>query len=94
MDDTDEIASKALHTNLLGEHVGHAWGVGRVMVWQPSTRPEPNARGSFPSESFRASGLYKVQGETVQAIIGAIYQQYVGLRFLVYLSSLILAIFY
>jgi hypothetical protein len=83
MDSTEEIASNTLHTNLIGEHVGHAWGVGRVMVWQPSIRTNSRAGGSIPSESLRSAGLYKVQGETVQAIVGAIYQQHVGLPVLV-----------
>lgn len=94
MDSTEDIASNTLHTNLLGEHVGHAWGVGRVMVWQPSIRTDSRAGGSVSSESLRSAGLYKVQGETVQAIMGAIYQQHVGLPGLAYLSLLIPVIFH
>jgi len=37
---------------------------------------------------LRSAGLYKVQGETVQAIMGAIYQQHVGLPALAYWSFL------
>ncbi|KIM42425.1 hypothetical protein M413DRAFT_444844 [Hebeloma cylindrosporum] len=74
MDDTEEIASNTLHTNLIGEHVGHTWGVGRAMVWQPSIRAD--SRSGDSPESLRSAGLYKVQGETVQAIMGAVYQQH------------------
>jgi len=94
MDSTEDIASNTLHTNLIGEHVGHAWGVGRAMVWQPSTRRDSRTGGSSPSESLRSAGLYKVQGETVQAIMGAIYQQHVGLHAFAYWSFLIPVIFY
>lgn len=94
MDSTEDIASNTLHTNLLGEHVGHAWGVGRVMVWQPSIRADSRVGGSMSHESLRSAGLYKVQGETVQAIMGAIYQQHVGLPGLAYLSLLIPVIFH
>jgi hypothetical protein len=92
LDNTEDIASNTLHTNLIGEHVGHAWGVGRVMVWQPSIRADSRAGGSVSSESLRSAGLYKVQGETIQAIMGAIYQQHVGRSVLPYLSLLIFSL--
>jgi len=76
--DIEQIASNSLHTNLLGEHVGHAWGVGQVMIWQPSAPSDKLAGDKTELEVLRSAGLYKVQGEAVQAMIGAIYQQYGG----------------
>ncbi|KAF9482733.1 hypothetical protein BDN70DRAFT_874754 [Pholiota conissans] len=74
-DDIEEIALNSLHTNLLGEHIAHEWGVGRVLVWQPSISSDKSINDV---EALRSAGLYKVQGETVQAIMGAVYNQYGG----------------
>lgn len=85
--DLEEIASSTLHTNLLGEHVGHEWGVGQVLVWQPAA-PQKLLNGERTELSvLRSAGLYKVQGEAVQAIMGAIYQQYVCLFPLPFVSN-------
>ncbi|KAF8954895.1 hypothetical protein BDZ97DRAFT_1907982 [Flammula alnicola] len=75
-DDIEDIASCALHTNLLGEHVGHEWGVGRVVVWQPSIPSNKSLQDKTDLEVLRAAGLYKIQGETIQAIMGAVYHQH------------------
>lgn len=77
-DDIEAIALNSLHTNLLGEHVASEWGVGRVLVWQPSV---PAGKSLMDMEVLRSAGLYKVQGETVQAIMGAVYHQHVSRRF-------------
>jgi hypothetical protein len=69
-DDVEDIAARSLNTHLLGEYVGNEWGVGRELVWAPSISEQLKSEGHLP-------GLYKVQGETVQAIMGAIYHQYV-----------------
>ncbi|PPQ72688.1 hypothetical protein CVT25_012289 [Psilocybe cyanescens] len=74
--DTEEIVSNTLHTNLLGEHVGHEWGVGQVLIWQPAASSTALDGARVDLKVLRAAGLYKVQGEAVQAMIGAIYQQY------------------
>ncbi|KAH9477672.1 hypothetical protein JR316_0009898 [Psilocybe cubensis] len=71
---TEEIISTTLHTNLLGEHVGHAWGVGKVLIWQPAA--PLHDLSPLNATALRGAGLYKVQGEAVQAMIGAIYQQH------------------
>lgn len=68
--DVEDIAARSLNTHLLGDYVGNAWGVGRELVWAPSISKHLKAEGHLP-------GLYKVQGETVQAIMGAIYHQFV-----------------
>jgi hypothetical protein len=74
-DDVEDIAARSLNTHLLGEYVGSEWGVGRELVWAPSISEDLKAQGHLP-------GLCKVQGETVQAIMGAINHQYVYLSFL------------
>lgn len=75
LDDVEDIAARSLNTHLLGEYVGNEWGVGRELVWAPSISENLKAEGHLP-------GLYKVQGETVQAIMGAINYQYVHFSFL------------
>jgi len=70
LDDIEDITARSLNTHLLGEYVGNEWGVGRELVWAPSISEQLKVEGHLP-------GLYKVQGETVQAIMGAIYHQYV-----------------
>ena len=77
-DDIEEIALNSLHTNLIGEHIAHEWGVGRVLAWQPSISSDKSMNDV---EALRSAGLYKVQGETVQAIMGAVYNQYVRIGF-------------
>jgi hypothetical protein len=34
--DYDELASKILDTHVLGEYVGAAWGLEKIMRWVPS----------------------------------------------------------
>ncbi|KAF9564504.1 hypothetical protein CPC08DRAFT_705248 [Agrocybe pediades] len=74
--DFEEILASTLHTNLLGEHVGHEWGVGQVLVWQPAASASKLNGERTELSVLRSAGLYKVQGEAIQAIMGAIYQQY------------------
>ncbi|KAF9525406.1 hypothetical protein CPB83DRAFT_548515 [Crepidotus variabilis] len=69
-DDIEDIAARSLNTHLLGEFVGNEWGVGREIVWAPST--------SHRSKDGQLPGLFKIQGETVQAIMGMVFQQYGG----------------
>lgn len=82
-DDLEDIAAKSLNTHLLGEYVGNEWGVGRELVWAPSISMQLKSEGHFP-------GLYKVQGETVQAIMGAIYHQFVNTLFCTSLVPLLI----
>lgn len=72
----------------VGQHVGSKWGLGRVMRWVPTVNKEhldPPTRFGHrvtKEELLRGAGLYKVQGDTVAAVIGAIYEQFVRpLRF-------------
>lgn len=64
-----------LRTQQLGDHVGRALQLERVMRWQPSTvralydshQHTDSAHGSLES------GLFKVRGTCVEALVGAIY---------------------
>ncbi|KAL1695311.1 ribonuclease-III-like-domain-containing protein [Schizophyllum commune] len=74
--DLEAIVDKALNTYLLGEHVGNKWGLGRNMLWQP-TVPRERIPGE-PVNFVKTSGLYKVQGDCVAAILGGIFHQFGG----------------
>jgi len=73
-DDMDEWCDQFLHTYRLGEHVGGVWRIEDVMKWTPAI-VQPTFE---PSALLRSSGLFKVRGATVEAIIGGIYHQYGG----------------
>ena len=72
--DYDLIAYRALYTNLLGEHVGRKWDLSRAMVWTPAV-PDAKRRNM---RSAAEIGLYKVQGTTVEGIMGGIFHQFVS----------------
>ncbi|KLO07780.1 hypothetical protein SCHPADRAFT_881219 [Schizopora paradoxa] len=81
--DFDAINYRATYTALIGEHVGRAWNLQRSMLWTP---PVSLAYSSSPLSteeriggSSKAPGLYKVQGTTVEAIMGGLYHQFGGL---------------
>ncbi|KAL5514471.1 hypothetical protein ACEPAG_2559 [Sanghuangporus baumii] len=69
--DFDLIAYRALHTHHLGEHVGSKWALARTMLWTPPVK-------SKVQESLKSPGLYKVQGTTVEGIMGGIFHQFGG----------------
>ena len=77
-DDVEAIMNSTLNTDFLGEYVGPEWGVGRVIRWTPSAPAERLANMDREVDVRRQVGLYKVQGEAVQAIIGGIYFQFVS----------------
>jgi hypothetical protein len=77
-DDVEAITSSTLNTNILGEYVGPEWGVGRVIRWQPAAPAHKLADMDNQVDIRRQVGLYKVQGETVEAILGGIYFQFVS----------------
>jgi hypothetical protein len=77
-DDVEAIMESTLNTDFLGEHVGSEWGVGRVIRWTPSAPADRLADMDKKVDVRRQVGLYKVQGEAVQAIIGGIYFQFVS----------------
>lgn len=68
--DYENIASRTLNTYLLGEHVAPKWSLGPALRW----RPVGDVQGSPKNASV---GLHKVQGTTVEAIMGGIYHQFV-----------------
>ena len=77
-DDLEEILNSTLATNFLGEFVGPEWGVGRVIRWSPSAPAQKLANMDREVDTRRQVGLYKVQGEAVEAILGGIYFQFVS----------------
>ena len=77
-DDAEEIMRMTLNTDFLGEYVGPEWGVGRVIRWTPSAPAHRLAEIEKRVDVRRQVGLYKVQGEAVEAIIGGIYFQFVS----------------
>lgn len=75
--DLDAIVDRVMNSNLLGEHVGNKWGLGRNMLWQP-TVPRMQKAGSEPINFVKTAGLYRVQGDCVAAILGGVFHQYGG----------------
>jgi hypothetical protein len=69
--DFEEITRKTIHTRGLGEYVGGAWGLERVMRWAPNTSGENISHDS---------GLYKVRGTTVEAVVGGVFHQFVSVN--------------
>jgi len=78
-DDVEAIMSSTLNTNILGEYVGPEWGVGRVIRWQPAAPAHKLVELDKEVDVRRQVGLYKVQGEAVEAILGGIYFQFGGM---------------
>lgn len=73
-DDLEALSSYALNTYLIGEHVGRQWEIGRVLRWVPAGNTSPVdviAKGNA-----RSIGLYKVQGDTVAAVLGGVFRQW------------------
>ena len=93
LDPSDDVAamkSSILNTDFIGEHVGPEWGVGRVIRWTPSAPASQLADMHQKKDIRRQIGLYKVQGEAVEAILGGIYVQFVSLMlpfFFLYLGG-------
>ncbi|KAH7882489.1 hypothetical protein F5I97DRAFT_1931691 [Phlebopus sp. FC_14] len=89
--DYELLASRALNTYLLGEHVAPLWSLGRVLRWVPTIPQETLkiAQQQTPVTELddtlrsnpgivRSVGLYKVMGEAVQAVMGGVYHQFGG----------------
>ncbi|KAG8750648.1 hypothetical protein FRC14_000334 [Serendipita sp. 396] len=70
--DYEELATKILDTYVLGEYVGAAWKLERTMRWVPSHTNDP-------TRTMWSSGLYRVRGTTVEAIVGGVFHQFGGL---------------
>ncbi|CAG7847311.1 SubName: Full=Uncharacterized protein {ECO:0000313/EMBL:CCA72036.1} [Serendipita indica DSM 11827] len=67
----DELAKKILDTHVLGEFVGSAWQLERIMRWVPSHTNDP-------SRTMWSSGLYRVRGTTVEALLGGVFHHFGG----------------
>ncbi|EJD43489.1 hypothetical protein AURDEDRAFT_89056 [Auricularia subglabra TFB-10046 SS5] len=72
-DDVDTFCDDLLNTYRLGEHVGGVWQVENVMRWTPALVDHDE-----PGKLLRSSGLFKVRGTTVEAVMGGIFHQYGG----------------
>ncbi|KDN45812.1 hypothetical protein RSAG8_04645, partial [Rhizoctonia solani AG-8 WAC10335] len=75
--DFDNLSEVVLHTRALGEHVGAAWQLERVMRWVPNTDHHTDVSGIRVDEGG-SSGLYGILGTTVEAIVGGVFYQFGG----------------
>ncbi|CAE6376382.1 unnamed protein product [Rhizoctonia solani] len=73
----DNLSQLVLHTRALGEHVGAAWQLERVMRWVPNFDHHTSATGIRTDEGG-SSGLYKIRGTTVEAVVGGVFYQFGG----------------
>ncbi|CAE6417589.1 unnamed protein product [Rhizoctonia solani] len=75
--DFDNLSKVVLHTRALGEHVGAAWQLERVMRWVPNFDHHIDVDGIRVDEGG-SSGLYKIRGTTVEAVVGGVFYQFGG----------------
>ncbi|CAE6474033.1 unnamed protein product [Rhizoctonia solani] len=73
--DFDNLSEMVLHTRALGEHVGAAWQLERVMRWVPNFDHHTDA-GGIRADEGGSSGLYKIRGTTVEAVVGGVFYQF------------------
>jgi hypothetical protein len=79
--DSSAVAARTLHPHVLGEHVASVWNIQHALRWTPAQPP------SNPI-LIHSVGLYKVHGEAVQAVLGAVFYQFVRLQSIPIFSSL------
>lgn len=65
---TTEKVDTLLHTSIIGDYVGRALKLGEVMRWTPAV--------SDGQKGAKETGLFKIRGITVEALVGAIYHQH------------------
>jgi hypothetical protein len=70
--DHSRIAARVLNTHSLGEYVAPHWRLQDVMRWVPPRAGELGLDG-------RASGLHKIAGTMVEAVVGGVFHQFVSL---------------
>ncbi|KAB5589378.1 Ribonuclease-III-like protein [Ceratobasidium theobromae] len=75
--DFNEIIEKVVDTRSLGEHVGGAWQIERVMRWVPNVDQHSDV-ASVTAEEAAVSGLFKIRGTTVQGVVGGVFHQFGG----------------
>lgn len=83
--DYDNLLDRVLNTYVLGEFVGPRWQLGKVMKWTPATQSEslaqdPTSAVQLGRDASRSIGLYKVEGTTVEALVGGVFHQFVSGR--------------
>ncbi|KAG6379875.1 hypothetical protein JVT61DRAFT_10435 [Boletus reticuloceps] len=80
--DYERLASRALNTYFLGEHIAPRWSLGppketlRATQTQNPDSELDEALAASPGVA-QSVGLYKVMGEVVQAVVGGVYHQFV-----------------
>jgi dsRNA-specific ribonuclease len=65
---TSERVDELLQTSMLGDKVGRVLNLAEVMRWTPAV--------SDGQMGAKETGLFKIRGVTVEALIGAIYHQH------------------
>lgn len=70
--DHSRIAHRALNTHSLGDYVAPHWRLQDVMRWVPPRAAELGLDG-------RESGLHKIAGTMVEAVVGGVFHQFVSL---------------
>jgi Cu/Ag efflux pump CusA len=77
--DLETIVARTLNANLLGEHVGTAWGYGKVLQWTPAVTRKDLEELQNIEQTWKRIGFNKVQGDAVVATVGGIFQQFVSI---------------
>ncbi|QRW23247.1 protein tyrosine kinase domain-containing protein [Rhizoctonia solani] len=75
--DFNNLSELVLHTRTLGEHVGTAWQLERVMRWVPNFDHHTDPSG-IRKEEGGSSGFFKIRGTTVEAVVGGVFYQFGG----------------
>ncbi|MCO5565439.1 hypothetical protein L7F22_019112 [Adiantum nelumboides] len=65
---TNEKVDSLLQTSVIGDYVGRALNLGEVMRWTPAVNDG--------QKGAKETGLFKIRGVTVEALVGAIYHQH------------------
>jgi hypothetical protein len=68
--DHSRIVVRVLNTHTLGENVTPHWKLEDFMRWAPP-------RAGYAGLDGRATGLHKVAGTTVEAVVGGVLHQFV-----------------
>jgi hypothetical protein len=69
--DHSRIVARVLNTHALGENVAPHWRLEDFMRWAPP-------RAGYAGLDGRATGLHKVAGTTVEAVVGGVLHQFVN----------------
>ncbi|KAH6908793.1 hypothetical protein BKA70DRAFT_1562297 [Coprinopsis sp. MPI-PUGE-AT-0042] len=74
--DLETIVARTLNSSLLGEHVGTAWGYGKVLQWTPAVTRKDLEELQNIEKTRKRIGFNKVQGDAVVATLGGVFQQF------------------